>query len=207
MRTSSVDISGVWLEPTPESVPILPDALFEGVGQVELEIGCGKGLFLLRESQARPDVGFIGIEWSAKYSRYAAQRIAKREVRNARVFHGDARAITPRFPVASFAAVHLYFPDPWWKQRHKKRRILDSAFVEELVRLLPAGGEFHFATDVEEYYRIGLATLAEHRQMRRRDDPPVHEPEDDLDYPTNFERKYRLEGRAIHRALFARVDR
>src|SRR5205823_2936197 len=99
-----------------------------------------------------------------------------------------------------------YFPDPWWKKRHKKRRVFDETFVAAVARALPPGGEFHMATDVAEYFGVMGQVMAAHPEFLPMPPPAPRSPAHDLDYLTNFERKYRIEGRPIYRASYRRAE-
>src|SRR5215469_11660009 len=132
--------------------PWEPAALFGRQAPLEVEVGTGKGLFLATAAGETPERDFLGIEVSRKYAFYAAGRLAKRGITNACVIYGDAlRVFRERLPDASLAAVHVYFPDPWWKARHKKRRVMSAPFVTDIERTLVPGGRLHFWTDVQEY--------------------------------------------------------
>lgn len=180
------------------------ERLFGDNRPVELEIGSGKGLFLLREGAMRPDVNFLGVEWSRKYARFAAERLVRNGVANVRLVSADVNQLIPRFPDGAFQAVHVYFPDPWWKQRHRKRRLFNEAFVGEAVRILQPEGMLKVATDVEEYFHVMQKLLAAEQRLHAVDPPAPNTPAHDLDYLTHFERKYRIEGRAIYRAQYIR---
>jgi tRNA (guanine-N7-)-methyltransferase len=182
--------------------PIDWAALFGDDRPVEFEVGSGKGLFLANAARAHPDRNFLGVEISAKYARLAAERLARQGIANARVWSGDVREVLRRVPDRSLRAVHVYFPDPWWKKRHKKRRVFNEALVAEIARTLQIGGELHVASDVEEYFGLIRELIAASPPFRERPAPTAEEPRHDLDYLTNFERKYRLEGRSIYRAAY-----
>jgi tRNA (guanine-N7-)-methyltransferase len=175
---------------------------------VELEIGSGKGWFLLNAATADPGGNYLGIELSRKYARLAAERLAKHSIANAKVWPGDARIVLPRhIPSASLRAVHVYFPDPWWKKRHKKRRLFTDSLVAEVQRVLQPGGQLWVASDVAEYFAVIRERIAAYPGFRERPVPEPKDPEGPLDYLTSFERKYRLEGRPIDRAVYERDAR
>jgi tRNA (guanine-N7-)-methyltransferase len=171
--------------------------------EIELEIGPGKGLFLANTAVRWPRSGYVGVEAAHKYARAAAERIAKLNLTNVRIVTGDAKRFLHEFvPPGSLHAIHVYFPDPWWKQRHRKRRMISTPFLDDAARALSPGGILHLATDVEEYYGVMQSLLAARSDFCRLPDPVATEPQHDLDYLTNFERKYRLEGRPIYRASY-----
>lgn len=194
----TLDLAG--LEP-----PISWPALFGNANPVELEVGSGKGLFLANAATERPGHNFLGVEMAKKFARKGAERLAKRVVPNAKVLPGDARAFLSRFvPPGSLHALHIYFPDPWWKKRHRKRRVFCDPFVVDVARALEPGGHFWFATDVGEYFGVMGQLMAAHPEFDPQPLPELKEPEHDHDYLTNFERKYRIEGRPIYRAYYRR---
>jgi tRNA (guanine-N7-)-methyltransferase len=181
-------------------------ALFGNDRPVELEVGSGKGLFLLTSAQANPGTNYAGVEIERKYQLFAATRIAKRKLSNVRLAWGDARTfLRDRVPAASLRAVHVYFPDPWWKTRHHKRRVFTEDFVRSCERVLQPGGRLHVATDVREYFDRITSAVAAVPGFRLLPPPAEHEPRHDLDYLTNFERKARKQGREIHRAVYERA--
>ena len=181
----------------------LRDLFPDSDAPTEFEVGSGKGLFMQTASGDHPDRNFVGIEIAGKYARYAAAKLARRGLTNGKMLHGDAnRLITHHISDASLDAVHVYFPDPWWKKRHFKRRIMNDVFVKQIQRVLKPNGELHFWTDVKEYFDMALETLAEATTL---DGPqPVNErpAEHDLDYRTHFERRMRKHGEAVYRSLY-----
>jgi tRNA (guanine-N7-)-methyltransferase len=205
-----IDVSAHLIEPMADrarpadEVPAPIDwiALFGNDQPVELEVGSGKGLFLVNAARANPGRNFLGVEISRKYARLAAERLARHRIGNARLWAGDVRDVLRRVPDASLRAVHVYFPDPWWKKRHKKRRVFNEALVTAIDRILQPGGELHVASDVEEYFQLIRELIAASPAFRERPAPVAGAPEHDFDYLTNFERKYRLEGRPIHRSAY-----
>jgi tRNA (guanine-N7-)-methyltransferase len=169
---------------------------FERAAPTELEIGVGKAGFILRQARAHPERNYLGIEWANQYFRHAADRLARWGVTNARIVRTDARHfVTHQLPDASLAALHIYHPDPWPKTRHHKRRLFQPAFVQAVGRVLEPGGRVFIQTDHAEYFAIISALVS--------GEPALEEvPEASggaFGAETNFEIKYRREGRPIYR--------
>jgi tRNA (guanine-N7-)-methyltransferase len=170
---------------------------------LEVEVGSGKGLFLAGAARSNPAHNFLGIEVSLKYARYAAARLARQESPNGVLIGGDALALFRDWiPDASLAAVHVYFPDPWWKKRHKKRRVLNEQFLRDAQRTLAPGGSLHFWTDVEEYYLSTLELIAATVELSGPLPVAERRAEHDLDYRTHFERRTRKSDQPVYRAEF-----
>lgn len=185
-----------------------PRSLFSDDRPVELEVGSGKGLFLAAASRACPTTNFLGIEIAAGYARLCAGKLAAAAAANARIIHGDAqRLVRTMLPDASLEAIHVYFPDPWWKARHRKRRVLCPAFLEHAGRVLVDGGRLHVWTDVEEYFTEAMEAARATRLFTEPAEELAKPAEHDLDYRTHFERRTRLAGEPVWRAIMRRVPR
>lgn len=181
-------------------------ALFGNVNPVEMEVGFGKGLFLVTSGTAHPERNYFGIEIVRKYQLYAASRVARRQLRNVRTCCADAKLVLRDFvQPESVAVVHVFFPDPWWKQRHKKRLLFTPEFAALVNRVLLPGGKLHFVTDVQDYFEWVTGTLVAMPTFRTLPPPSETAPAHELDYLTNFERKFRQEGRPIYRSLYEKV--
>ena len=128
--------------------------LFGREAPVTLEIGFGNGDALLAMAEAAPEGNFLGIEVHRPGVGHLLQEMARRSLENIRVSRDDAVEVLERqIPDASLDRVCLFFPDPWPKKRHHKRRIVQPDFVQLVRRKLKEGGEFHLATDWEDYAR------------------------------------------------------
>lgn len=162
----------------------------------EVELGFGKGRYLLRRAAEDAAVRFLGIELVGEYFRLAARRRRRRGLSNLTLLQGDAlyllAAVLPR---GFAAAVHAYFPDPWPKAKHHRRRLYDEQTVDLVLGLLRPGGRIFFASDHPEYGPV-VAELLESRdelQVSRRERVWEDGPR------TNYEAKYVAEGRSIVR--------
>lgn len=181
-------------------------AIFGREAPLEVEVGSGKGLFIASASAKQPEHSFLGIEVAQKYAKHAAAKLARQNRTNAAMVGGDAlRIFRELLPDASLAAVHVYFPDPWWKARHKKRRVMNEGFLKDVERVLQPGGVLHFWTDVEEYFQSTLELIAATVKLTGPFEVPEREPEHDLDYRTHFERRMRLNGEPVYRAEFRKA--
>ena len=173
---------------------------------VEIDVGSGRGLFLVNASQAHPERNYLGIEIDYKEGRRAAKRLQKRETANARVLGGDVKTVFSRMVApGSVDGVRVYFPDPWWKKKHRARRVFNPEFVDLAAQVLRPGGLLHSWTDVEEYFEVISALMDSHPLFETLAPPEERAPEHDMDYQTSYERKGRQQGSTIHRGLWRRT--
>lgn len=176
--------------------PLTLGSLMPGRGPWEVEIGSGKGRYLLGRAAAEPDVRFLGIEVAEKYFRLLVARTRRRGLSNLLAVRGEAQTVLSAVLPSSFArAVHVYFPDPWPKARHERRRLFDAESVDLVLSLLEPGGTLCFATDFLAYGEAVAALLEGHPKTSVRRLPAGWE-----DGPrTNYEAKYLAGGRPILR--------
>jgi tRNA (guanine-N7-)-methyltransferase len=177
--------------------PLDFSALFGNDHRVVLEIGSGKGRFLIASAIEQPDANFIGIEKSLHYHRVIRDRVAKRALQNVRLINHDAFLVLQKMiPDASISEIHIYFPDPWPRKREQKRRIIRAGALTEMRRVLAEGGSGIYVTDHREYFEAAAPVIEQFFRAERRvpgpDDPPR----------TNYEAKYRAEGRPIYEVRF-----
>ena len=128
---------------------------------VHIEVGSGKGTFLLNQAKVAGDVNFLGIEWARKYYLYAVDRIGRWGLGNVRIIRTDAVSfIAEHVADESVECFHIYFPDPWPKKRHHKRRFVSPANLEQVLRCLKTGGQLRIATDHAEYFEVIQEVIA-----------------------------------------------
>lgn len=185
--------AGILLDDAVADRPINLADIFSNSLHVEVEVGSGKGAFLLRQASTRPEINLLGIEWLAGYAALAADRAYRAGLKNVRLLCADAEQVFARcLADGSVQRVHIYFPDPWPKRKHLRRRLIKPEFAEHLLRVLRLGGTAHIVTDHSEYFQqirrvleavCGLAIIK----------PAEAEPVD-----SNFERKYTAEGREFY---------
>jgi|SRR5436190_4146246 len=168
---------------------------FGRVAPLELEIGPGRGAFALDHAARHPELDLVVIESRRSDCELIRARAAKRGLRNLMVLQGDAKLLVPRlFPPGSLAALHVQFPDPWWKKRHYKRRMVDADFALRARALLEPGGVVDFRTDVPAYAREGEHTWLLAGFEKLPDEPP--------EVLSTRERRYAITGQPVFRSRF-----
>ena len=183
--------------------PIDLGHLFARSGPVQIEIGSGKGTFLLNQAKAYPQVNFLGIEWANKFYRYSVDRMRRWQINNIRILRTDARDFIGQFlQDESVSVFHVYFPDPWPKKRHHKRRFFSSANISNALRCLESGGQLRVATDHAEYFEVISEILLKRPEFARLLEQIDFFSTDAAQagewVGSNFERKYIKEGRNIY---------
>lgn len=233
-HSHGVQIPGVHIEH--DDLPALPDAIatdpragfldprswFPDPNRpLEIEVGSGKGTFLVQEA-GRHASNFLGIEWAREYAEYAADRVRRHGLTNVRILHTDAGEFLHwRTPDAIASVIHLYFPDPWPKARHHRRRMFQDRFLCDARRVLVPGGELRVVTDHEGYWEWMQEHAAPWLRAiegahadgpggpggfeRREFNAPESAAAGGELVGTNFERKYRREGRPFHAMVLRRT--
>jgi len=185
-------------------------SVFVRSAPVQIDVGSGKGTFILNQARAHPDINFLGIEWANKYYRYSLDRICRWQMENVRIARADVRDVIGRFlPAESIDTFHIYFPDPWPKKRHHKRRFFNPANLLNVIRCLTPGGFLRTATDHQEYFQVISDLLLNHPQIaanfRRVDFLPASSADEGEWVGTNFERKYLKENRQFYTLALQKI--
>ncbi len=185
--------SGILLDNSIAEGDIDLAGIFGNSRPVEIEIGSGKGNFLLRHAKDRPEINLLGIEWLTGYAAYAADRAGRAGLVNVRLLCADAGEVFAKsLACESVQRVHIYFPDPWPKRKHHRRRLIQPVFVRNLRRTLRKGGTVHIVTDHAEYFqhiRHILGSADGFANLETAEAEAVG---------SNFEKKYVADGRRFY---------
>lgn len=181
--------------------------IFGRSGTVHIEIGTGKAAFLLNEARAEPGENFFGIERARRYYRYAVDRIGRWGLTNVRIIRTDAvHFLTEFVPDNSVDFFHIYFPDPWPKKRHHKRRFFCTANLQQLIRALKTGGLIKIATDHAEYFEVIKELITtENNTLEEIEFIPPAGAEIGEWVGTNFERKYLKQNMPIYTLALRKI--
>jgi tRNA (guanine-N7-)-methyltransferase len=206
---------------TEAELPALPDAVLsdrlagrldptawftEPTRPFEIEIGTGKGAFLVNQAADDPGTNYLGIEWEGEIYAYCADRLRRRGLTNVRMLHANAADfIKWRVPDGIVRTIHLYFSDPWPKKKHHKNRVIQDGFLAEAHRVLCSGGELRVVTDHDELWAWdcehfdrwcgqGVSGMRFERLAFAR---PLWAEDGEL-LGTNYERKFQREDRPAH---------
>jgi tRNA (guanine-N7-)-methyltransferase len=181
----------------PESTPLDLEAFFGVPGPIEIEVGSGKGGFMVEYCQRHSGLPFLALEKEAGIAHFAAGRLAKRPgLHQVRLVLCDAMPMLRDFlPEKCVKAFHVYFPDPWPKKKHHKNRIMQQPFMDQVKRLSLPGASFFFGTDHEDYHAEAkpLMDAQPWLELMEADAEPTE------GIQTNFEKKYRAKGKKIFR--------
>src|SRR5512134_427149 len=194
----------------PLALDLFPDwraRLGARASDLELEIGAGHGGYALAFARARPDAALVAIEQRRKFADELRAKAEKRGHANLVVLQGDARLLAPRlFRPGSLAAIHVHFPDPWWKRKHHRRRLVDDGMSALLFRLLEPGGVLDFRTDVERYALEARERL-EPAGFLNAAGPGRFAERDPDDIPSTREKRYLATGQPVWRLRLVRPER
>ena len=196
---------------TDDDAPLVRDLLPDwrarfgaAADRLELEIGSGHGGFAPAFAHALPDRALAAIEQRRKFAAEVAARADRRGLGNLLVLNGDARILAPRlFAAGSLAAIHVHFPDPWWKRRHHRRRLVDDRMSSLLLGLLAPGGLLDFRTDVERYAVEAVARLEEAGFANAVGPGRFADPAPD-EIPSTREKRYLATGQPVWRLRLTR---
>ncbi len=200
-------LDGLWpsFGLNPETV-LDPDEIFGRSARRTLEIGFGNGDALLKMAQLEPETDFIGIEVHRPGVGKLLLELEKNNLRNVRIFCTDAvSVINDCIPDWSLDRVLIFFPDPWHKQRHHKRRLVQEPFITSVAAKLKPGGTLHLATDWENYAEHMLKVVGNNTAFRNCAGHGNYSPRPDYRPLTKFEQRGLRLGHGVWDLVFDRL--
>jgi len=169
--------------------------VFGSANPVEIEVGFGTGRFLIPYAQKYPGLNLLGLEITRKMVEHVANQVHENSLSNVRIVHCDARIfMQDHVPEGSVERVHVYFPDPWVKKRHIKRRIINQDFLSTALHVLKSGGRLNLFTDHKDYFDYFVEEKELFGKFLNDVDPGFYT-------PTAYETKWVKQGRTIYRAI------
>ena len=184
---------------------LAPEKAFGRAGPLVLEIGFGMGDSLVSMAKAAPATNFIGIEVHTPGVGKLMRGMIDEDLDNIRVYHHDAvEILRDCIPLGSLDGVQIFFPDPWHKKRHHKRRLIQPPFVEQLAKYIKPGGVLHLATDWENYAQQMMAVLSASSSYRNSVEDNAYAPRPESRPLTKFEKRGHRLGHGVWDILFQR---
>ncbi|MFD1171244.1 tRNA (guanosine(46)-N7)-methyltransferase TrmB [Oceanobacillus picturae] len=173
--------------------------LFGNDNPVHVEIGTGKGQFLVGMAQQHPDINFIGIELAKSIVVTAAQKVLDAQHNNILLLNENAADFREIFADGEIACIYLNFSDPWPKNRHAKRRLTYQSFLEQYQEVLANTGEVIFKTDNRGLFEYSLVSFSQFGMLLNEVNLDLHAIEDPLNVMTEYEEKFSAKGQPIYR--------
>ena len=172
---------------------------------VVLEIGSGKGDFLLQMARKYPNLIFIGIEKNVTCSGFTCKKLVENEITNAFIVDADVEKCFPIFAKGKIKHIFLNFSDPWPKKKHAKRRLTETKFLNSYYELLTKGGKIYFKSDNQNLFDYSILTLSK-APFNILSLDNNYDGHDEFDAQTEYERNFRNQGVAIHRVIVEKKE-
>ncbi len=179
----------------------LPVEELSSLDNIYLEIGSGKGEFLIKMAKKFPKLSFIGVEKNVTCAGITAKKMVEADVKNAKLIYADAQQLLPNFKDGSVKTIFLNFSDPWPKKRHHKRRLTSDLFLKEYLRVLAKGGRLIFKTDNSDLFKDSLEYF-ENSSFKLISYTENYLGDDEFDTSTEYEEFFRKEGTPIKRVIY-----
>jgi len=175
------------------------EAIFGNPNPVEIEMGAGKSKFLVDRARANPDRNFLAIDRCGKWMKMGFQKAEREELPNIKFLRANfLQTLENNISPESVCVFHVYFPDPWPKRKHQKRRILTASFFEDLWEKLTSGGLIEITTDDGDYYQFIQEAISKTTKPWARKLEKINERIFDTNTQTNYEFKWESAGRTLH---------
>ena len=173
-------------------------------GSYYLEIGSGKGQFLLDMALKFPGTKFIGVEKNVTCAGFTAKKLVENKIENAKLVFGDAQMMTPSISSDSVEGIFLNFSDPWPKKRHSKRRLTSESFLSEYFRILKKGAKLIFKTDNYDLFTYSLEIIAT-SPFKLVEANYSYDGKDEFDATTEYEANFRSQNMPIYRLILEKL--
>lgn len=200
-RVNNRDFNDRFIVPVPPGTNPLPiDGLYPASAPLEVDVGCGRGRFLLARAQAHPAQNFLGIDRCTLRLRKIDRRAEVIGLSNIRLIQGDALPLLSRLPAESASTFYVFFPDPWPKRRHHGRRLISLHFIDLVFRALAPGGVIHLCTDHTDYYSAILKHWCSDSRFSKCE-PFIPTEEEETDFGLIF----RSQGKSANRCSYRKL--
>ena len=195
-----------WAEPFIKDHPevMCPFEMINNFENYYLEIGSGKGQFLVNMAINHPDSFFLGMERNVTCSGFTAKKLVENEVTNAKLVFANAEVVLPLINSDSVNGIFLNFSDPWPKKRHAKRRLTSNSFLNQYYRILKKGAKLIFKTDNYDLFTYSLELIQE-SSFKLVEANYSYDGNDPFDEITEYEADYRAEGQPIYRLILEKL--
>ena len=199
MRTKYKPWAKPYIDEHPEiSIPLEE---MKNFSDFYLEIGSGKGDFLIKMASKFPTKLFIGVEKNVSCAGISAKKIVESKLENVRLLYIDAINLLPYIKDGSVNTIFLNFSDPWPKKRHHKRRLTSDIFLKEYLRVLPKGGRLIFKTDNIDLFNDSLEYFS-NSEFKKISETNNYLGDDEFDATTEYEQYFIDEGTPINRVIY-----
>lgn len=175
-------------------------SIFKNDHPIHVEVGTGKGQFLVGMAKQHPDINFIGIEVAKSVIVSAAEKVLDSEVKNLLLLNEDAADLREIFAENEIATIYLNFSDPWPKNRHEKRRLTYHTFLEQYKEVLDPKGKVIFKTDNRGLFEYSLVSFNEFGMKLEEVNLDLHAIDDPFNIMTEYEEKFAAKGQVIYRS-------
>ncbi|APZ49169.1 tRNA (guanosine(46)-N7)-methyltransferase TrmB [Jeotgalibaca sp. PTS2502] len=172
---------------------------FEKSQPIHIEVGSGKGQFIVGMAKQNPDINYIGIERQTSVAVMALDKILESELPNVKLLNTDGGLISDYFEAGEVDRVYLNFSDPWPKYKHEKRRLTYRSFLENYQTILKANGEVHFKTDNQGLFEYSLGSFSQYGMVLNQVWLDLHASDYEVNVRTEYEEKFAAKGQPIYR--------
>lgn len=174
-------------------------ARFEAKQPIHLEVGSGKGRFIIEMAKANPTINYIGMEIQTSVIVSILEYQLEEKLPNLQILHADGRDISDYFASAELDRIYLNFSDPWPKTKHAKRRLTSPDFLKQYQQILPTNGEIHFKTDNQGLFEYSLAAMSQYGMYFKQVWLDLHQANLEGNIETEYEMKFSAKGQSINR--------